>query len=184
MAVAQAVVVDHDGHLDARAEFAGLRLRGENRDLRGREVLQDSLGHEPERATRVMFEHEKAVIGADLFHFGLQSRRDRARRLVGDDRDPLVRLEAQAHFDGVARARDQFRIDGMEKGTVGHGKAMILTRNRGASKPARRSGHRRRGAPKSGERLPRNGERPRVAGLHVRRDIDASAAADCTAKYR
>ena len=53
-----------------------------------------------------MFEDEKCVFGADLFDFCLQRRGDLARRFIGDNRDPFVRLKAQANADGVARARE------------------------------------------------------------------------------
>ena len=61
-------------------------------------------GMSGKRACGVIFEDENGVFRADLFHFRLQRRRDLARRFVGDNRDPLVRLEAQANADGIARA--------------------------------------------------------------------------------
>ena len=58
------------------------------------------------------------MLGPDLLDLGLEGGGDVAGRLVGDDGDALVRLEAQAIADGVARAGDQLGIDGND-GVVG-----------------------------------------------------------------
>ena len=77
-----------------------------------RQIFQNDLRHVGQRALGVFFENENRVLRADLFHFRLQRGGDVAGRFVGDDRDPLVRLEAQTNADGVARAGRKFRIDG------------------------------------------------------------------------
>ena len=57
----------HDrGHLNSRPELTGLGLRGENGNLRARQVFQNDFGHPGERPPRVVFEHEHAKIGAYL----------------------------------------------------------------------------------------------------------------------
>ena len=45
VSVTDPVMVYHAGHLGARAEFAGLGLRGEDRHLRQREVVENDLRH-------------------------------------------------------------------------------------------------------------------------------------------
>ena len=42
--MADAVLIHDGGHLHARAEFARLRLRGKDRDLRQREIVEDISG--------------------------------------------------------------------------------------------------------------------------------------------
>ena len=69
-----------------------------------------------------MFQRENAVLRADRFHFRLQCRGDFARRFIGNNRDALLRLKAEANADGIARARYQFRVnfDRADIISVGH----------------------------------------------------------------
>ena len=91
-------------HLHARTEFAGLRLRAKNTDLRLRQIFENDLRHVGQRTLGIFFENEDGVFRADLFHFLLQRGGDFPRHLVGDNRDPLLRFQAQTNADGVARA--------------------------------------------------------------------------------
>ena len=77
---------------DARAEFAPLRLRAKNTDLRTRQIFQNDFRHVGQRAGGVFFENEDGVLRADFFHFLLQGGGDLPRRLVGNNRDPFVRF--------------------------------------------------------------------------------------------
>ena len=113
-------MIYHGGHLGARAEFAGLSLRGKDRDLRQREVIENNLRHVRERPRRVMLEHKQTVIRPDALHFRLQRRGDAAGDGVGDNRDSLLRFQSQTGIDRVARAREQFRINWMEINAIGH----------------------------------------------------------------
>ena len=63
------VMIHHGGHLGARAEFAGLGLRGKDGDLRQREIVENDLRHVLERPSRMMLEHEQAVIRANALDF-------------------------------------------------------------------------------------------------------------------
>ena len=85
-------MVYHVGHLGARAEFAGLGLRGEDRHLRQCEIVENDLRHVRERPARVMLEHKQAVIRPDALDFRLQRRRDVAGDRVRDNRDSLLRF--------------------------------------------------------------------------------------------
>jgi hypothetical protein len=51
------------------------------------------------------------VFGSDFLYFSLQGRCDFARHFIGDNGNPLVRLQSQADADGVARTRRQFGIE-------------------------------------------------------------------------
>src|SRR5215211_4512107 len=92
VSVTDPVMVYHAGHLSARAEFAGLGLRGEDRYLRQCQVVENDLRHVWERPARVMFEDKQTVIRPDLLHYRLQRRRDVAGERVRDDRDSLLRF--------------------------------------------------------------------------------------------
>jgi hypothetical protein len=48
-----------------------------------------------------MFEHKQAVGSANLLDFMFQRGRDLARSLVGDDRNPLVPLEAETDLNRI-----------------------------------------------------------------------------------
>src|SRR6266478_245014 len=98
-------------HFRARAEFARLRLRGKDGDLRQRQIIEDDLRHVLEGPTRMMLEHEQAVLRANMLHFRLQSCRDVASRLVSDDGNPLALFQSKTNVDRIARTRDQFWID-------------------------------------------------------------------------
>src|SRR5438105_7664890 len=67
-----------------------------------------------------MLQNKQAVLRADALDFSLQRRGNVARDGVGDDRDPLVPLQSEANINGIARAGDQFRINRMEIGAIGH----------------------------------------------------------------
>ena len=85
-------MIHHGGHLGARAEFAWLGLRGEDRHLRQREVVENDLRHVGERTVRVMLEDKQTVFRSNSLHFRLQRRRDVAGERVRDNRDSLLRF--------------------------------------------------------------------------------------------
>src|SRR5438034_2911670 len=93
-------------HFRARTEFARLSLRGKYRDLRSRQIIENDFRHVLERPTRMMLEHEQAVLRPNALHFGLQSSRDVPSRLVRDDGDPLALFQLKTNVDGIARTRD------------------------------------------------------------------------------
>jgi hypothetical protein len=68
----------------------------------------------------MFFQNKNGVFRADLFHFALERRRNLARSLIGDDRDPLLRLHTQTIPDGIARTGLELRIDRDGVGAVGH----------------------------------------------------------------
>ena len=98
-------------HFRARTEFARLSLRGKYRDLRSRQIIENDFRHVLERPTRMMLEHEQAVLRSNMLHFRLQSCRDVASRLVSDDGNPLALFQSKTNVDRIARTRDQFWID-------------------------------------------------------------------------
>ena len=102
--VTNAVLVHDRGHLDARSEFAALRLRAKNTDLRSRQIFENDFRHPGERAGSVFLEHEDGVLRADLLHFQLQRGGDFPRLVVRDNRDPLFRPNAQADTHGISGA--------------------------------------------------------------------------------
>ncbi len=112
--VANVVLVHDVAHLHARGELAALGLGAENRDLRSGEIVEHGLGHAFERALGHFLEDENGVVGSDFLDLGLEGGGDVARRLVGDDGDALVRLEAQAIADGVAGAGHELGVDGQD----------------------------------------------------------------------
>src|SRR5437870_4360789 len=107
-------------HFGARTELARLRLRGKDGDLRPRQIIENDFRHVLERPTRMMLEHEQVVLRANAFHFGLQSCRDVASRLVRDDGDPLVLFQSKTNIDRIVRAGDQFRINRIEISSIRH----------------------------------------------------------------
>ena len=50
----------------------------------------------------------------------LQGRGDLARDSVGHDRDPLFRFQSKTNINRVPCTGDQFRINRMEIGSIGH----------------------------------------------------------------
>jgi len=64
---------------------------------------------------------DQDVVGgcADVLERRGEAGRDLAARLVGDERDPLVRLDRQADFDGVVRARASSGENGPNTVAVG-----------------------------------------------------------------
>jgi hypothetical protein len=61
------------------------------------------------------------MLRADFFHFTLERCRDVSGDFIGDDRDALVRLQAQTIPDRVPRSRLELRINGYGVGAVRHG---------------------------------------------------------------
>src|ERR1700751_3492953 len=68
----------------------------------------------------MMLEHKQRVIRTDALDFSLQRRGDLARDSVGDDSDPLLRLQSKTNIDRVPCAGNQFWINRMEIRAVGH----------------------------------------------------------------
>src|SRR6266481_6272314 len=68
----------------------------------------------------MMLEHEQAVLRANALDFSLQRRGNLARSSIGDDGDPLLRLQSKTNLDRIACARDQFRINRMEISAIRH----------------------------------------------------------------
>ena len=67
-----------------------------------------------------MLEHKEAVIGTDALDLSLQCRGNLPRGSVGDNGDPLLRLQSKTHLDRVACTGKQFRINWMEISAIGH----------------------------------------------------------------
>ncbi len=107
MGVTHAAAVDDVGHLHARAKFVGLHLHGENGNLRGFHVFEDGGGHVGERARREIFEDEGIEGASALGELGGDGGSDRLGDAVGDERDLLVGLNAQAGEDGGTSAGDE-----------------------------------------------------------------------------
>jgi len=62
---------------------------------------------------RVIFNYEDSVLGANLLHFSLQSRRDFTGHFVGNDCDALGRLEPKTGADSIARSGSELFVDGI-----------------------------------------------------------------------
>jgi hypothetical protein len=86
-----------------------------------REIFENDRRHIGQRALRVLFQNENGMFRADFLDFTLERRRDIPRGFIGDDRDALIRLQAQTIPDRVPRARLKLRIDGYGVGAVRHG---------------------------------------------------------------
>ena len=103
--------IDHIRHLHARPQFAMLRLGGEDADLARFHVIENGLRFRAEGPHRVIFQHESVVAAAHQVELRYQRRADLGRFLVRDQRDFLLRFDAQAGADGVVRALNQFRVE-------------------------------------------------------------------------
>ena len=123
--VAHVAAVDDVGHLHARVEFVGLDLDGEDRDLRGLHVGEDGGGHVDERARGQVFEDEGIPRAAALGQLRGQGSGNRLRGTVGDQRDLLRRLDAQAGGNGGERSRLEFRWDSRWKAGVGRSQSCV-----------------------------------------------------------
>ena len=69
----------------------------------------------------MLFQNENGMVRADFFHFRLERGRNVPRHFIGDDRDALVRLQAETIADRVPRPRLELRINGYGVGAVRHG---------------------------------------------------------------
>ena len=107
--------IDNVGHLHARVKLVGLHLHGEDGDGGGFHVFEDGGGHVDERTRREVFE-DKGVEGtAALGELGRDGGGDGLSDAVGDERDLLVGLNAQAGEDGGAGAGDEFGRVGLRQ---------------------------------------------------------------------
>ena len=122
--VAHAAAIDDVGHLHARVQFVGLDLDGEDGDGGGFHVFEDCGGHVSKRARREVFEDEGVEGAAALFQLRSDGGGDGLGDAVGDERDLLVGLDAEAGEDGGAGAGDEFSGEGLrEQVRSGCGKA-------------------------------------------------------------
>ena len=55
---------------------------------------------------------------ADLIDLVHEAGGDVGALAIGDERDALVRLHVEAHADGVARAREEFRVHSLRNHTT------------------------------------------------------------------
>ena len=113
-------------------EFVGLDLDGEDGDLRGFHVGEDGGGHIDEGARGQVFENEGVPWAAALGELSGERGGDGLGGAVGDERDLLCRINAEAGGDGGARAGGE--LGGVVQGEqVGDGFGHV----RGALLPVR-----------------------------------------------
>ncbi len=102
--VAHVAAVDDVGHLHARVELVGLDLDGEDGDLRGFHVGEHGRGHVDEGARGEVFEDKGVPGAAALGKLRGKGGGDGLGGVVGDERDLLRGVDAEAGGDGGARA--------------------------------------------------------------------------------
>ncbi len=107
VSVAHVAAVDDVGHLHAGVELVGLHLHGEDGDLRGFHVGEDGGGHVGERTRGEVFKNECVPGAPALGELRGEGCGDGLGDAVGDERDLLVRRDAQAGGDGGAGAGDE-----------------------------------------------------------------------------
>ena len=98
-------------HLHARLQFVALHLHREDADLACLQIVQNLLRQIASAAAPPILQHERLVRRAHLLQFVHEAAAISLRRLIGDDRDFLRGLHAQAHVHRIARARSQFGIE-------------------------------------------------------------------------
>ena len=113
--VTHAAAVHDIGHLHARAQFIGLHLHGENRNLGRFHILKHRGGHVCERARREVFKNEGIERASALGELGGNRSCDGLRHAIGDQRDLFVRLNAQTGEDGGAGAGNKLCWIGLRK---------------------------------------------------------------------
>jgi hypothetical protein len=101
VSMADPVLIDHTGHLDAGTEFSGLCDRGKDARLRSSKIVQDHLRHILQRTFRILFHHEYAVFRTDLLDFVDERSSDLGTFPVRNDRDPFFLLQPETIADGV-----------------------------------------------------------------------------------
>ncbi len=111
MRVPHLAAIDHGGHLHARAQLVRLRFDREDADVAGLHVVEDRARHVLERPRREFFEHEHVVVVDAALQLMRQARSDFQAGDVRDQRDLLVRLDAQAGLDRVAGAGAEVRVE-------------------------------------------------------------------------
>ena len=102
--VAHPAAVHDVGHLHARLQFVALHIHGKDADVAGLHVLGDLGWKVGQRTRRKIFQHEGLEGRAQLRQLLRNAGGDVAAGIVGDERDLLVRLDAQAGVDRVAGA--------------------------------------------------------------------------------
>ncbi len=106
MGMAHLAAVHHIGHLHARAQFVGLRLHREDAHIAGfHDRPSTSSRHVFQRPRRQVFQNPGVIAQLARLEFARQRRADLRARAIGDQRDLLFRLNAQAVLHCVARAR-------------------------------------------------------------------------------
>jgi len=113
--VAHAAAVDDVGHLHAGTQLIGLDLDGEDGDGGGLHVVEDGGGHVNERARREVFENEGVEGAATLVELHSDGSGYWFGDAIGDDRDFLIGLNAQAGEDGGARTGREFCGEGLRE---------------------------------------------------------------------
>ncbi len=109
--MAHLAAIDDVGHLHARLQLVALHLDGEDGDVAGLHVLGDLTRQVGQRARRQVFQHERLEGRAQLLQLGGDAGGDLATFVVGDDRDLLRRLDAEAGIDRVVGARRELGIE-------------------------------------------------------------------------
>ena len=100
-------------HLHPCSQFARLSLRGENRDLRTREIIEHDLRHSLQRTLAIVFENEYRIFRSHFLDFGLQRCRDLHRRFVGNNCDPFLRVKLQANANSIVRTGRELSVNGI-----------------------------------------------------------------------
>jgi len=95
----------HNRHPGGELPFLGLNAEDPDvGDLEQTENLGGCLQH---RTLRYRLDQQRHRVGPPLVERLLDTRRDIAARLVGDQRHALARLDIQAHIDGIVRAETE-----------------------------------------------------------------------------
>ena len=114
--VADAPAVHDRGHLHARGQFAGLSRGGEDAHLARFQVVEDGLGHVPQRTLGEIFQGPHLVGSAHSGDFTGDAASNFLRLAVSDQRNFFLRPDAQAHSNGITGAGKELRIERRGRG--------------------------------------------------------------------
>src|ERR1019366_8451532 len=109
--VAHLAPVDDVGHLHASAQFVGLGPDGEDADVAGFHIGEDFAGHVLQGARRQVFQNKGVEVQVAPVQFRAERRANLEAGAVGDQGHFLAGLYAEAVLDGVARTREEGRVE-------------------------------------------------------------------------
>src|SRR6266540_176531 len=103
--------IDDIGELHPRFELVRLHVHGENADVAQLHVCGNGRRQRGQRTGRDVLENEGRVPRADILNFANQAGGDFLTRSVRDECHAFLRLDGEAHANGVARAGAELAIE-------------------------------------------------------------------------